>query len=155
MIWLGLVRGKIFCLKEPLDTWVECNNMLVNLFLGGWCEKIALWNVDGVATLLIGNHSTDYMSCFIMKSQSYQMRAMNAPLFRLTLPLPKSSYHLRNEKLYQGKIFTKKIKSYYVFSRSWFIHKNNWKAVQNYYYGIFYECCSSLRDATNRHRFNP
>lgn len=57
MIWLGLDREKIFCLKEPLDTWEECNNMLVNFFLGGWCEKVTLWNVDGVATLLIGNHS--------------------------------------------------------------------------------------------------
>lgn len=112
MMWLGLDREKIFCLKEPLDTWVECNNMLVNLFLGGCCEEVALWNVDGVATLLISNHSTDYMSCYIMKSQSYQMRAMNAPLFRLTLYLLMSSYHLRNEKLYQGKIFTTNIKSY-------------------------------------------
>lgn len=43
------------------------------------------------------------------------MRAMNAPLFRLTLSLPQSSYHLRNEKLYQGESFTKNIKSYLTF----------------------------------------
>lgn len=43
------------------------------------------------------------------------MRAMHVPLFRLTLSLPKSSYQFRNEKLYQGKIFTKNIKSYLKF----------------------------------------